>query len=561
MSVVSIQRNFNDQPQIVNMSVTDTQATIAATGWLNLSATIASITAANNGGPWVWQVGDLVLVYSSADNDDVLYQVNSTTHSLILYSTAGNGAVTLPVVSNDFVNFDGTLGALKDSGYSPSDPAKTKVVMAGSAVQVNYIAHFIDTAGTIDDTAANIQNDGNIQAGKSGVAGSLISFPVTASEGSLILAAVSNAGGNFTTTISNASSVGQSQVISIPDSGGAAANFILSATSGSGQTIASGNLIVSQGNVQAGSSGHAGTLGSFPSGASSGELLLAAVTNGSGNFNTTISNASAVGQSQVVSIPDSGSSTANFIISKFTGTQHITVGSLEVDGGNVLAGISGAAGNLTSFPAGATSGKLILAAVTNSSGDFNTTISNASAVGQSQVVSIPDGGSATSNFIISNSAGTQTIATGSLALSLGNLSVGSSGHAQTISIFPTTAANGTLILAAGNAGGAFNTTVTSGTIGQSTVYTIPDILASTGGIVVSTAAVRMKSVAAAAAAGGAATQSFTDTFCTTGSNVIGNWNTQANAVSVFKIVPGNGSFVVTSSADAGVGTFNYVIMK
>jgi hypothetical protein len=98
-------------------------------------------------------------------------------------------------------------------------------------------------------------------------------------------------------------------------------------------------------------------------------------------------------------------------------------------------------------------------------------------------------------------------------------------------------------------------------MGQSTVYTIPDIGSSLGDIVVSTAAVRMKSVAGAAAAGGAAAQSFTDTFCTSGSNVIGNWNTQANAASVLKIVPGNGSFVVTSDVDAGVGTFNYVIMK
>jgi hypothetical protein len=150
---------------------------------------------------------------------------------------------------------------------------------------------------------------------------------------------------------------------------------------------------------------------------------------------------------------------------------------------------------------------------------------------------------------------------GAITSTAGNVTSGSSGDAGTFIAFPATAANGTMIIAAGNAGGAFNTTITSGTIGQSTVYTIPDILAATGGIVVSTAAVRMKSVAAAAAAGGAAAQSFTDAFCTSGSNVIGNWNTQANAASVLKIVPGNGSFVVTSSADAGVGTFNYVIMK
>lgn len=150
---------------------------------------------------------------------------------------------------------------------------------------------------------------------------------------------------------------------------------------------------------------------------------------------------------------------------------------------------------------------------------------------------------------------------GAITSTAGNITSGSSGDAGTFIAFPATAANGTMIIAAGNAGGAFNTTITSGTIGQSTVYTVPDIGASTGGVVVSTAAVRMKSVAAAAAAGGAAAQSFTDTFCTSGSNVVGNWNTQANAASVLKIVPGNGSFVVTSSADAGVGTFNYIIMK
>jgi len=152
-------------------------------------------------------------------------------------------------------------------------------------------------------------------------------------------------------------------------------------------------------------------------------------------------------------------------------------------------------------------------------------------------------------------------ASGAITSTAGNITSGSSGDAGTFIAFPATAANGTMILAAGNAGGAFNTTITSGTIGQSTVYTVPDIEAATGGVVVSTAAVRMKSVAGAVAAGGAAAQSFTDAFCTAGSNVIGNWNTQANAASVLKIVPGVGSFVVTSTADAGAGTFNYIIMK
>ncbi len=233
--------------------------------------------------------------------------------------------------------------------------------------------------------------------------------------------------------------------------------------------------------------------------------------------------------------------------------------STAINGGNIQAGVSGTAGALISFPTTALKGSLQIVAVPNT-GNTLVTVSNA-AHGQASIYTIPDGGQTTSNFLISNSAGTQTIDTGSLALSLGGLTLGSSGHVSSLTIFPGTAANGTLIVTAGNAGGAFNTTITSGTIGQSTTYTIPDIGAATGGIVVSTTAMRVKMVVAAAAAGGAAAQSFSDAFCTSASVVTGAWVTQTTPASVLTIVPGNGSFIVTSSANAGVGTFSYVIHK
>ena len=237
-----------------------------------------------------------------------------------------------------------------------------------------------------------------------------------------------------------------------------------------------------------------------------------------------------------------------------------------INGGNIQAGLSGTAGFLASFPSAAAKGSLRLTAVANT-GNTLTTISNA-AMGQASVISMPDPGVATTNFLLTDSAGTQTISTGSLALTVGsvtatagNLQAGSSGHAGTVSSFPATAANGSLILAGVNAGGAFTTTISNGTMGQSTVYSMGDIGASTGGIVVATSAIRMKAVAAAAAAGGNAAQSFTDTFCTTGSVVIGNWVTQTTPQEVVKIVPGNGSFIVTSTGDAGSGTFSYIITK
>lgn len=144
---------------------------------------------------------------------------------------------------------------------------------------------------------------------------------------------------------------------------------------------------------------------------------------------------------------------------------------------------------------------------------------------------------------------------------LGNIAAGASGTAGTLISFPGTAANGSLILAAVNAGGAFNTTISNGTMGQSTVYTMGDIGASTGGLVVATSAIRMKAVDAAVVAGGAAAQTITDAFCTSASVVIGNFVAQTNAAEVVKIVPGNGSFVVTATADPGASTFSYVILK
>ena len=66
-------------------------------------------------------------------------------------------------------------------------------------------------------------------AGASGTAGTFISYPTTASKGTLILAAVDNDGAT-NVTISNAA-MGQASVVSIPDPGAATADFVL-ATAG-----------------------------------------------------------------------------------------------------------------------------------------------------------------------------------------------------------------------------------------------------------------------------------------------------------------------------------------
>lgn len=443
------------------------------------------------------------------------------------------------------------------SGVYTLSIANSDVVLPTIA---NHLAVFKDVNGTLTEDVATAINGGNIQAGLSGTAGTLASFPSTAANGSLILAAINNAGGNFSTTISNAASVGQAQVISIPDSGAAAANLILS-KSAADQHITVSGLAADAGAFTSGIStgGFVGLFKAFPTTASKGFIAMQAAVNATGNFGLTISNATAQAQASTITVPDPGVATSSFILADSAGTQNINTGNLAVLLGNLQAGSSGHAGIVTSFPGTAANGSFIFKAV-NNAGNFNSTLSNSN-IAQATVYSLPDPGVATTNILLADNAGTQHVTTGSLSVDVGNLAAGSSGHAGTVSSFPGTAANGQLILAGVNAGGAFNTTISNGTMGQSTIYTMGDIGAATGGLVVATSAIRMKSVAQASVAGGAAAQTVTDTFCTTGSMVVACWNDTTNAVQIQKVAAGNGSFVVTSTADPGASHLNYIITK
>jgi len=209
---------------------------------------------------------------------------------------------------------------------SASSPAAGVVTLP---TILNHIAIYSDTSGTLAEDAATAINGGNIQAGLSGTAGYLASFPATAASGSLRLTAVANTG-NTLVTISNALH-GQASVYSIPDSGAATANFIMSASAGT-QAITSGGLQVSAGNLTAGASGAAGTLISFPATAANGSLIVSAL-NAGGAFNTTVRN-SVMGQSSVISIPDPGAATANFLLD--TGASNILAQQQFVGLSNVL---------------------------------------------------------------------------------------------------------------------------------------------------------------------------------------------------------------------------------
>jgi len=77
---------------------------------------------------------------------------------------------------------------------------------------------------------------------------------------------------------------------------------------------------------------------------------------------------------------------------------------------------------------------------------------------------------------------------GALSSTSGPITSGSSGDAGSFISFPATAANGTFIFEALNAGGAFNTTLRNSVMGQSSVISLPDPGAATANVLLSTGA-------------------------------------------------------------------------
>lgn len=112
---------------------------------------LATITAAgylNNYGNQLLPSDIVFMTYG--DNISEMFTLDIDGSTITLIAAAGN--VTLPVVSGDFSVFDGTSGTIKDAGYSPSNAAKTKVVMANGSAVVGNFGMFADVNGTVKDS-------------------------------------------------------------------------------------------------------------------------------------------------------------------------------------------------------------------------------------------------------------------------------------------------------------------------------------------------------------------------------------------------------------------------
>lgn len=168
--------------------------------------------------------------------------------------------------------------------------------------------------------------------------------------------------------------------------------------------------------LNAGADASAGTVVSFPSTTASGKLILAAV-NSAGAFNTTISNAS-MGQASVVSIPDPGASTANFLLNKgaqsvagattFTGGLVVTTTNATITDVNVVLGTATG----TKFGT-ATSQKLAF---------YNSTpVVQQATTGTSTGFTAGGGTTATSTSTFTGNSGSAAYTVGDIVLALKNL--------------------------------------------------------------------------------------------------------------------------------------------
>ncbi len=174
-------------------------------------------------------------------------------------------------------------------------------------------------------------------------------------------------------------------------------------------------------------SGSLGSIASPPTDA----LIIIAAANAAAANTMTVTNA-ALGQASVLTIPDPGAATANFVldsgtnasatftaatITTLTGTTAnvTTVNTTSTNATNIDAGASGTAGSLDVYPTTAASGKIALVAADNA-GDTTTTITNASQAG-ARTYTLPDAGASASFAMLATA---QTAVIGSTQAELDN---------------------------------------------------------------------------------------------------------------------------------------------
>lgn len=337
-------------PNIVQIATNDTEATILTTGYLN------HIVQSGVSFPMPCLAEVSTVASAGAQPQVGWFQISHVGRNWSLIASENPGNVILPTVATRIAVYTDAIGTLS---------------MGGTAVNAGLIQSGLSTGG---------------------VAGQFLAYSATAAHGYLSMAAAVNATGNFNTIVTNATAIAQTQTLSIPDTGAATGNFILSGITGSGiQHITRGSLQVDGGALQSGIStgGFPGLLQAFSNTAASGFIGMQAASNGSGNFGLILSNNTAQAQATTLTFPDVVNAAGRVLVAAtatpFT-TGHILAssgtGGLVVDSGVATTAVQlntnikavrsadiggGGAGPITITQAGVVATSVIVANIVSSS--------------------------------------------------------------------------------------------------------------------------------------------------------------------------------------------------
>lgn len=376
---------------------------------------------------------------SSTDILQILYNYNPQTSTgdygaftvsldngiITLHAAVDPGLIILPVTDGHFANFIGTLGAIGDLGFHPSNAALHVVPMLDptSVPIVGYLPAFRDTNGTIGrlPNGSGYLINGDFYAGGGGIPGRLISNPPLASRGVLTLQAVNNASGDFPSIINNSTSITQqtnyhladpsavnatigvfpANVVAghalvagtnpgtiadggIPNSGA----VLLTPPGSADQTITDGQLILSRGSLILGRTSFNSGLLQLMNGIGAGAFTFNnSLSGASANFSVSILPPVTLGQTSTYRLPDPGSATATFNVTATTLTPgHIlvagTTNGVTVDSGVTVAQLElvsnikaaktadiggGGAGPFTISVPGMTAASIVVATIDDSS--------------------------------------------------------------------------------------------------------------------------------------------------------------------------------------------------
>lgn len=154
MSILSIARNFNGDPNIVTITSDDDLTALTTAGYWQLQTTIDSVAALQNG-VWEWSPTDLVLIYYSAAQIG-FFTFDATTNAFVALADNGNLSNTLSS-GNIFVgNASNIATGVAMSGDATMSNTGVLTIGSGAVTGSKIANNAVDYAQLALDVGASV---------------------------------------------------------------------------------------------------------------------------------------------------------------------------------------------------------------------------------------------------------------------------------------------------------------------------------------------------------------------------------------------------------------------